>query len=265
MSAVATARRREVASILPILLKQTWANLLISLRIPAFSVTSLALPVMFFSFFGLPHMNDKFPDGSNAGIYYLCSMAAYSVSSVMVFSFGIGVAVQRGQKTDLLQRATPLPPVVAVLASVIQAMIFALLSLVVLLAFAIVVGGARLEISTLANLVVRLLLGSLPLIALGMAIGYMSGPNAAPAVANLIYLPLSFASGIFIPLFALPDFVQKIAPYLPTYHYGQLAWGAIGHADESLGKAALWLAIWLVLLGAVAVRAYTLEQKRKFS
>jgi ABC-2 type transport system permease protein len=256
---------RELAPIFPMLVKQTWANLLSSLRIPAFSVTSLALPIMFFSFFGLPHMNEKFPDGSNAGIYYLCSMAAYSVSSVMVFSFGIGVAVQRGQKTDLLQRATPLPAWVSIAASVFQAMIFALLSLLLLLAFAIVVGGARLEISTLANIVVRLLLGSLPLIALGMAIGYMSGPNAAPAVANLIYLPLSFASGIFIPVFALPDFVQKVAPYLPTYHYGQLAWGAIGHADEPLSKSVLWLAAWLLVLGAIAVRAYTVEQRRKFS
>jgi ABC-2 type transport system permease protein len=263
MSAVAPAR--EVAPILPMLYKQTWANLLSSLRIPAFSVTSLALPVMFFSFFGLPHMNDKLPDGSNAGIFYLCSMAAYSVSSVMVFSFGIGVAVQRGQKTDLLQRATPLPASVAVAAAVLQAMIFALLSLLVLLTFAIVVGGARLAPETLFNIVFRLLLGSLPLIAVGMAIGYTAGPNSAPAVANLIYLPLSFASGIFIPIFALPDFVQKVAPYLPTYHYGQLAWSAIGHADEPLWKAIAWLAVWLVILGALALRAYSLDQQRKFS
>ena len=30
----------------------------------------------------------------------------------------------------------------------------------------------------------------------------------------------------------LPGFVQKIAPFLPTYRFGQLAWTAVGvHAD----------------------------------
>ncbi len=36
-----------------------------------------------------------------------------------------------------------------------------------------------------------------------------------------MYLPLAFASGIFLPLEQLPVFVQRVAPYLPTY------WGAI--------------------------------------
>jgi len=35
---------------------------------------------------------------------------------------------------------------------------------------------------------------------------------AAPALANLIYLPLSFASGLFMPLAQLPGFVQRIVP-----------------------------------------------------
>ena len=34
----------------------------------------------------------------------------------------------------------------------------------------------------------------------------------AVAVANLIYVPLSFASGLFIPVSQLPLFIQPIYP-----------------------------------------------------
>ncbi len=233
-------------------------------RVPAFSVSTLVLPVMFFSFFGLPHARDHFRDGTSVGAYLLASFGAYAVSSVMVFSFGIGAATARAQKTDLLQRATPLPPWVAIAASVLNAMVFALVSLVVLFGFGVVAGGVREPAGTWIDLTVRLVIGSIPLLALGMAIGYTFSANAAPAVTNLIYLPMAFASGLFVPIESMPDFIQKIAPYLPTYHYGQLGWQAVGHAQEPLAKAVLWLAVWTLVLLGVAVRAYRLEQMRKF-
>lgn len=147
----------------------------------------------------------------------------------MVFNFGIGVAVARGQKQDLLQRATPLPSGVAIAATVVNAMLFALVSLLALYAFAMIVGGVRMPLETWISLTFRLLVGAVPLIGLGMAIGYAAGPNSAPAVTNLIYLPMSFASGLFIPVAQLPAIIQKVAPYLPTYHYGQIAWNAVAH------------------------------------
>ena len=85
------------------------------------------------------------------------------------------------------------------------------------------------------------------------------------ALASLIYLPMAFASGLFIPLPNLPDLVQRIGHYLPLYHYGQLAWNTVGAGDESIGKAILWVAGWAVLLLALAARAYRLDALRKFS
>jgi ABC-2 type transport system permease protein len=136
---------------------------------------------------------------------------------------------------------------------------------VVLIVYGIVVGGVRQDLTVWINIVVRLLAGSLPFIALGFAIGYSSGPNAAPALANLIFLPLSFASGLFMPLRQLPEFVQRIAPYLPTYHYGQLAWSAVGAPSEPLLTSLAWLAGYTVLFMALTARAYRREQSLKFA
>ena len=102
-------------------------------------------------------------------------------------------------KVDLLMRATPLPPAVAVLAKVLVALAFALVSIVVLIVFGVVVGGIRQDPAVWLQVIARLLAGSMPFVALGFAIGYTAGPHAAPALANLIYLPLSFASGLFLP------------------------------------------------------------------
>ena len=254
-----------VASLARVLAAQTLSELLIRWRLPAFSATSLVLPVVLFSFFGLPFAGRPGPRGVDVGVFLLASFGAYAVGQVMVFGFGIGVAVERGQKVDLLMRATPLPSGVYLTAKVVVGLLFGLLSVLVLFAYGSVIGGIQLEPGVWVSVIARLLAGSLPLIALGFAIGYLAGPNAAPAVANLVYLPLAFASGIFLPLEQLPTFVQRAAPYLPTYHYAQLAWSAIGAGREPVGSSVAWLAGYAVVFGWMAVRAYRREADRKFA
>jgi ABC-2 type transport system permease protein len=257
--------RPAAAPLLKMFLAQTKSELLIRWRVPAFSVTNLVLPIVFFIFFGLPIAHLRSADGVSIGAYLLASFGAYAVGNVMVYGFGIGVANERGMKIDRLMRASPLPPYVFMLAKVATALLFALLALVLLIGFGIVAGGIRETPIVWATVIARLLAGSLPFIALGFAIGYWSGPNAAPAVANLIYLPLSFASGLFVPLDQLPGFVRALAPFLPSYHYAQLAWSALGAGRESLGASLLWLAGYTALFLTLALRAYRREERAKFA
>jgi ABC-2 type transport system permease protein len=67
---------------------------------------------------------------------------------------------------------------------------------------------------------------------MGMAIGYFAKPNSAPGLVNLIYLPMSFCSGLWIPLFMLPHGLQVLAKVLPPYHLSQLALNAVGMANN---------------------------------
>jgi ABC-2 type transport system permease protein len=246
-------------------LMQTWSHLLLYCRVPARTITPLLMPVFFFTFFGLRFARLADAGGFSVGAYFLASFGAWSVGQVMVYAFGLGVATERALKQDLLMRAMPLPPIMPLLVRVLTALLFALVSLVVLIAYGVVVGGVRQDLGVWATIIVRLLAGSLPFIALGLSIGYTASFSAAPAVANIIYLPLSFASGLFIPLSQLPSFVQQVAPYLPTYHYGQLAWSAVGAPSEPLATSLGWLAAYTVLFLALAVRAYRREEQQKFA
>src|SRR5260370_417583 len=63
---------------------------------------------------------------------------------------------------------------------------------------------------------------------MGLAIGYFAGPTSAPAVCNVLYLPMAFASGLWVPMEFLPKFMQSIAPFLPPYHFVQLALAQVG-------------------------------------
>jgi ABC-2 type transport system permease protein len=247
------------------LLAQARSEFVTRWRIPAFSITSLVLPILFFTFFGLPFARQTYPNGVSVGAYLLASFAAYAVGNVMVYGFGIGVAVERGQKVDVLLRAMPIPPLVVITAKVINALIFSFLSIVALIAYGVIVGGVHQSLGVWVDVIARLLVGSLPFVGLGFAIGYGASPNAAPAVANLIYLPLSFASGLFMPVNQLPGFVQWLAPYLPSYHYGQLAWSAVGAPTEPLLVSLAWLAGYTVLFMVIALRAYRREESRKFA
>jgi ABC-2 type transport system permease protein len=264
---MSTAAAMDVAPIGRMLYLQTRSLLLSRLRTPAFSVLSLGLPVMFFALFNAIYGNQRMAPGISAAEYLLVSYATYAVANVMIFNFGIGIANDRSRKLDLLQRAMPLPPAVATIAQVLFAVIFAVCALLLLFVYAYLVGGIRLGATTWLDLTWRLLVGSLPMIGLGMAIGYVAGANSAPAIVNAVYLPMSFLSGILIPFSILPSFIQKIGQVLPLYHDGQLGWNVLGHgaALEGTGQALLWVAVWTLVLFFAAMRMYRLDESRKFS
>jgi ABC-2 type transport system permease protein len=52
--------------------------------------------------------------------------------------------------------------------------------------------------------------------------------QGAPGVLNLIYLPMSFLSGLWVPLSMLPAALQGMAPIWPSAHLQALALRAIG-------------------------------------
>jgi ABC-2 type transport system permease protein len=86
--------------------------------------------------------------------------------------------------------------------------------------------------------------GVIPFACMGMALALLVPFNSAPGFANMIYLPMSFCGGLWIPIMMLPHVMQKFALLLPTYHLSQLVLGAFGYA--SAGSAA---SHWMGLLG----------------
>ena len=163
----------------------------------------------------------------------------------------------------MMSSTTRVPSYVASFAQMVTGLALGALAAVLLLVVGFA-GGVRLEGGKWIELLVVLVLGSLPMLGFGLALGYGSGPNGAPGLASILYLPMAFASGIFIPLEQRPDFMQKIGPFLPLYHYGQLGWNIVGAADEIFGVAVLWTIGWSKVLLGLAARLYSCDARKKF-
>ncbi|MCH9650319.1 MAG: ABC transporter permease [Deltaproteobacteria bacterium] len=241
---------------------ETRAELMKMVRMPAFVVPAFAFPLMFYALFGL-----AFGRGQEIGPvtmlgYLLATYGAFGVIGANLFSFGVGIAVERGQGWMLLKRAMPLPPLIHFLARMVVGMVFSLLILVGLFALGGFFGGVALPLPAWVKLAAWLTVGGLPFAAFGLFFGYLCGPNSAPAVINLLYLPLSFASGLWMPYEVLPGFFKALAPWLPAFHLAQQGLGIVGaETHASWTQSIVYLSAFTVVSLVAGIAAYRRDQE----
>lgn len=215
-------------SLLRIYANETRFDFLKMLRLPIYSASTILFPAVFYLLFGIVLGAQQAGHGIQQARYLLACYTAFGVIGASLFGFGVGVATERGQGWLQVKRASPMPPSAYLVAKLITCMTFSVAIAVVLMLMGAVLGHVQLSALQIAGLIAVSALGSIPFCALGLALAYFVGPNSAPAVVNLLYLPLSFCSGLWLPITMLPPFFQKAAPFLPLYHLGQLSLTAIG-------------------------------------
>lgn len=197
------------------------------LRLPAYAVPTLLFPVVFYLFFGVG-MGRQSVHGVTMATYLVVSYGAFGVIGASLFGFGVTVATERGQGWLQVKRTTPMPVSAYFLSKIVMAMTFSAVIVLLLFGTGMLLGGVKLTLLQGLALFGTLVAGSIPFCALGLAIGYFAGPNSAAPIVNIVYLPMSFLSGLWIPIFALPKFLQALAFFLPPYHFSQLAFRIIG-------------------------------------
>lgn len=235
---------------------ESWYEFLRVLRTPSFAVPTLMFPPLFYLLFGL-----LLNHASAAAVQYL--FASYSVFGVMapsLFGFGVGIAIERERGWLALKRVAPMPPGAYLVAKMMMAMLFALIIYLILAAMAFGLGGVRLAPLQWMAVGAIAIAGVMPFCALGLVIGSRVNASAAPAFVNLIYLPMAFLSGLWMPLSMLPAFFGRIAPLWPAYHLAQLALMTVGRVPVAgiIGHL-LWLAAFTAICFAIARRGMTRE------
>jgi ABC-2 type transport system permease protein len=224
------------------------------LRTPSFAVPSLLFPALFYVLFGV--LLNK--SGGDAARYLLATYGVFGVMGVGLFGFGVTVALEREQGFLIYKRALPMPPGAYLFAKMSMAALFAMMISLLLAALATTAGGVELRASQWLLLFVVNVIGVLPFAALGLYIGSLIGGQGAPAVINILYLPMAFLSGLWLPLKLLPAWIAKLAPVWPSYHHAQIALKVIGM--DAGGPLALHLG---VLLGVTAL--FFMLARRRFA
>jgi ABC-2 type transport system permease protein len=220
--------RRSLSQTIALYYKEAKYEFINKTRIPVFAISTLAFPVMFYVLFGIVLGPQNPANRAQEATYMLATMACFGVMGASLFGFGVSLAIERGQGWLQVKRASPMPISAYFVAKLVNAVVFSLAISLILLAIGIAFGHVQITFLVALKLVGILIAGALPFSSMGLAIGYFAKPNSAPAVVNLVYLPMAFCSGLWIPLFMLPSGLRAFAKVLPPYHISQLALNNLG-------------------------------------
>ncbi|MHB8812696.1 MAG: ABC transporter permease [Steroidobacteraceae bacterium] len=242
---------------LRILLKETQYELARLLRSRAYSLSVIGFPIMFYLLFGTANR------GKPVALYLIAGYTCMGVVSACLFGIGLVLAMERAQGWLDLKRASPMPRLAYIGAKVVSCAAFGLIIATLLMLLGTALGGITLTAAQAASLAGLAIAGSIPFAAMGFLVACLVPANAGPGIINLIYLPLSFASGFWMPVSMLPHWLQALAPALPTYHLAQIAFAALGLAPAN-GMALHWAVLGgftLLMLAAAWINFLRSEAK----
>jgi ABC-2 type transport system permease protein len=207
------------------------------LRLRAFSLSVVGFPVMFYFLFGVANRHTEWAR------YLLASYSCFGMVGASLFGLGAGIAMERLQGWLELKQASPMPRLAYLAAKTVSCSAFALIIVVLLVTLGVTLGGVSMTAAEVLKLAGITLAGAVPFASMGLLLSLVMPATAAPGIINLIYLPMSFASGLWMPLSMLPHWMQKMAPALPTYHYSQLALSIFGYAQPGSSVSGHWEAL----------------------
>lgn len=226
---------------------------LAALRTVGFVIPFLVLPVAIYLLFGVLIAGNAGEYGPGLANYLFSGFSVLAVIMPGIFSCTIFATERQGQLLKL-KRALPLPPAAIIMAKVAMVLVIAAIAITLVAMAALLAGQLTISISQVMIICAVLIVGAIPFCAIGLLIGTLVSGSAAPAWGNLVFLPMMWLSGLFIPL---PEFLQSWVIIWPSFHLNQLALGLAGVDQFVYIPWAMAAAVLLgitVLCGGMAIR-----------
>jgi ABC-2 type transport system permease protein len=225
-----------------------------ALRTPAFAIPFIAIPVAIYLLFGVLIAGDGESEfGPGIANYLFSGFSVIAVIMAGIFS-GVLLAQERDSGLFKLKRALPLPPGANVIAKVLMSMGLAACGVTLVVVAALAAGKVTISVPQVLIIWATLIVGTIPVCAFGLFIGAYTSGAAAPAYGNLLFLPMRWLSGLFIPL---PDFLERWVVAWPAFHLNQLALNFAGVEQFTFIGPEIPFGVLVgvtVLFGGLAVR-----------
>lgn len=236
--------------IFSIFLRETRYEFVRAMRTKAFSLSVIGFPVMFYLLFGIMNRGQTV-HGQMVAKYLVASYAAFGVVGSALFGIGVGLAGERASGWLELKRASPMPTLAYLSAKCVSAVAFGLIIASILCLLGTLAAGIHLSVWEYLGICGMSVIGGVPFACMGLLLAMLLPANSAPGIVNLIYLPMSYCSGLWMPISLLPKWMQHAAPWLPTYHLAQLMLRVFGYAQprEALSHIVALLGFAMVFLG----------------
>ena len=241
----------------------TWLEIKIFVREPLGLIGTVGVPVLMFAILGRlvsPRLERGPAAASRIAMVDLPVFASLLIAISVVLSLVTVIAIYREGGILKRLRATPLRPVTILTAHVLVKLLFTAMTLAAML-----MAGRRfypvVDQVPVISFAVALLFSTACILSLGFLIASVV-PTArfAQPIGTLILYPMVGVSGLFVPVDALPSWLQVVSRMLPlTYATSLLkgvwqgnGWGA--HAGD-----VTVLIVMFIVLTAVASRLFRWE------
>ncbi|MEU5866727.1 MULTISPECIES: ABC transporter permease [unclassified Nonomuraea] len=194
-----------------------------------------------------------------AGVRYsvvlMVSMAAYGALASSMMSSAVPWATERQSGWLRQLQITPLPNWMIIATKLGTAMLLVLPSLLLVAVVGVVQQGVSMPVGQWVPLMLAMWLGTIPFIALGLAIGSLLTADAAQPASMICMFVLAIAGGLWFPPEVFGETMRTVANVMPSYHYASLGWSIVaGHGVELTDV--LVVAGWAVVLGGAAAYLY---------
>jgi len=236
-------------------------TLLEVLREPIAIVGTTVFPSLALLFFVVPQR--VVADDRAMATAAAAQLAAVAVMSVCLFTFGAGIAEDRARPFDTYLRTLPAGPAPQILGRIATGVLLSVLGLMPITVIAGLLTAARLAPERLLLTLATLLVGAVPLLLIGFAVGYSLRQKSAIAVAQLLFFGLAFAGGMFIPPDIFPGWLNAFSQALPSRAARDLVVWAVGSGDLGMSTLAS-LAGWTLAAGAATWWAFRRDEGRRF-
>lgn len=202
------------------------------IRTPAYWIPLVVFPTLLYAFFGIPpsQQNPEFAP------ILLASWSAFAVIGIGFFQFGVSISQARESKWENYARTLPVGGLPRFVGQIASAFVFLTIALALLWSVAWLALQMTLSFTQYLRLFVSLTIGVIPFVLMGAALGYSIPARGAVPIANLLYLPLAYFGGLWMPPQMLPGFVATVSPYTPTRQLGEIAWAAVLDLPVPLGS-----------------------------
>jgi ABC-2 type transport system permease protein len=193
--------------------------------------------------------------GVQFNIILMVSMAAYGALASSMMSSAVPWATERQSGWLRQLQITPLPSWMIIVTKVGTAMLLVLPSLLLVALVGIVQQGISMPIGRWVPLLFAMWLGTIPFIALGLAIGSVLSADAAQPASMILMFALAIAGGLWFPPEVFGAAMKTIANLTPSFHYASIGWSIVGGNGVPLTDV-LVVGGWAVVLGVVAAYLY---------
>lgn len=234
-------------------------------RNPAAAFFTFAFPLIFMVLFNV--LFGGSPPGAAYTPAHFFTPAIVALSIISACYTNIAMAVTSARDEGILKRVrgTPLPEWAYLAGRIGQAVLVALLLVVIVSAFGKVVYGVEFPFERLPFLMAALVMGAATFCALGLAISaFIPNADASPAIVNATVLPLLFISNVFARVDeGTPAWLDTLSRVFPVRHFADLLHAAWDPRASPGFDPVQWaiLAGWLVLGVLVASRSFSWEPR----